>query len=85
MRLAFLPYVIVSFGLACGEDGAGTDPDAGAVREMTHDLTVDSDGRSEELRFAVPPETRSVTVIVEGDVTSPTGWPSSGPPAAAIS
>ena len=53
--------------VACGSDEGGHAVDAGPPpREVSAELTVDESGISEEMVFAVPARTRSVTVVVEG-------------------
>lgn len=58
--------------LACGsgdDDSAGADA-APPAREAEFDLTVDASGLSDVASFAVPPATRSITIVVEGSADS---------------
>jgi hypothetical protein len=47
--------------VACGESD-----DSPAPREVAFDVTVGDAGLSEEVSFRIPPNTRSITLIVEG-------------------
>jgi hypothetical protein len=54
------------------QDGApanvGTADGAASARQATAVLRLDANGISEPMRFHVPPETRGMTVIVEGEI-----------------
>ncbi len=51
---------------ACGDDPGGGGVDAPPARRLELTAAVGADGLSEELAFAVPDRTRSITVVVAG-------------------
>lgn len=67
-----IAIVLAVLTAACGGSGDGPDgPDSGTgTPVVTGELMVGSGGVSNELTFEVPVETRSLTVIVTGEVTS---------------
>jgi len=65
MRTWLLAFAVVVAG--CG-DNALSEPDAGPpAREVVIDTEVDGSGLSPDVSFTIPEDTRSVTVVVEGD------------------
>jgi hypothetical protein len=68
MRTCLLALAVVAFG--CGDD-APTGPDAGTpAREVVIETEVDGSGLSPEVSFAIPEDTRSVTVVIEGEAAA---------------
>jgi len=65
MRICLLAFALLAFG--CGDD-ASTAPDAGPPeRQVVVETEVDGSGLSPEVSFTIPEDTRSVTVIIEGE------------------
>jgi hypothetical protein len=52
---------------SCGDSPSGGDAGTGA-REVATTTTVDSSGRSELVSFTVPDSTRSISIVVEGEL-----------------
>jgi hypothetical protein len=65
MRICLLALAVLVFG--CGDD-ASTPPGAGPPeRGFVIETDVDGSGLSPEVTFTIPEDTRSVTVVIEGD------------------
>ncbi len=62
-RLLCIALLLVS---ACGSDDEGDADAAPPAREAAFDLTVGAAGLSEAATFAVPADTRSITIVAEG-------------------
>lgn len=67
MRTCFVALVLAA--AACG-DGGSSMPDAGPPeRQVVLETAVDDSGLSPEVSFFVPDNTRSVTIVIEGETT----------------
>ncbi len=65
MRTCLVALILAA--AACGDD-ASSAPDAGPPeREVVLETEVDDSGLSAEVAFTIPEDTRSVTVVIEGE------------------
>jgi predicted small lipoprotein YifL len=75
MKRVLVAIATLTILAACGSaaDPAAPPADAAApdapLREATQTITFDENGFSEQVAFEVPPSTRSIAVVVEGEET----------------
>ncbi len=58
--------VLHLFWALCAWSACSTEPEPIFAREVSSDLQIDALGFSEPLEFAIPSQTRSITIIAEG-------------------